>query len=173
MKRFCAITLIFTSFFFNNLLFSAETCSRTAIINHQEVLVDTDSSQKGEGLRFFLEKDEKAKEYLDLYQKNPQINLRSTIIGTVGTAMLFSSIFISSSGNNKKALIAGGATILALNFLITKTLESANENHLKRAIEEYNKRNIPKIYFGPSKLNENGIPTSYVPTIYFNKTWNF
>ncbi|HLW56607.1 MAG TPA: hypothetical protein VKY27_04425, partial [Bacteriovoracaceae bacterium] len=51
-------------------VFAAETCSRVAIINYQEVLVDVSSSNRGEGLRFYLEKDEVAKGLLDEYQEN-------------------------------------------------------------------------------------------------------
>ena len=48
--------------------YCAETCSRKAIVNYQEILVDGGSNKKGEGLRFYLEKDKYSKELLDKYQ---------------------------------------------------------------------------------------------------------
>lgn len=126
--------------------FAVETCSRTAIINYQEVLVDSNSSQKGEGLRFYLDKDPIAKEYLDIYKKNSAIQWPSAVIGTAGTGLLFFGFFNSNSENRRLYLISGTATIL-VNFLVARTLEVSNESNLKRAIEEYNKRNLPKILF--------------------------
>ena len=67
---------------------ATETCSRIATINFQEVLVDTNSTDKGEGLRFHLEKDPIAKEYLNLYQKNSAITWPTALIGTTGTGIL-------------------------------------------------------------------------------------
>jgi len=66
--RFFSLILILV-FTFNTSLFAVETCSRIAIINYQEVLVDSNASDKGEGLRYHLEKDPVAKEYLNTYQK--------------------------------------------------------------------------------------------------------
>lgn len=150
------IFIISTLFFFSTLAFTTqkaqavETCSRIAIINYQEVLVDSNTSEKGEGLRYHLEKDQTAKEYLDIYQKNSAIYWPSAILGTAGTGLMLYGFFNSDTENRRIYLIAGGATIL-VNFLVTRTLEITNESNLNKAIEEYNKRNLPKIFFNPEE----------------------
>jgi len=128
--------------------FAVETCSRIAIINYQEVLVDSNTSQKGEGLRYHLEKDAVAKQYLDTYQKNSGIRWPSAVLGTAGTGLLLFGFFNSDSENRRLYIISGTATIL-VNFLVARTLEVTNESNLNRAVEEYNKRNLPKIFFNP------------------------
>lgn len=128
--------------------FAVETCSRIAIINYQEVLIDSNTSQKGEGLRYHLEKDPVAKQYLDTYQKNSGIRWPSTVLGTAGTGLLLFGFFNSDSEDRRVYLISGTATIL-VNFLVSRTLEVTNESNLNKAIEEYNKRNLPKIFFNP------------------------
>ncbi len=130
---------------------ATETCSRIATINFQEVLVDPNSSQKGEGLRYFLEKDPESKNYLDLYQKGTEINWQNALLGTLGTGLILSSTMVNDS-QNKKVLLISGATFVLLNFLISRTLEVQNELNLEKAIEEYNKRNLPKIDFNPQAL---------------------
>lgn len=132
---------------------AVETCSRIAIINYQEVLVDSNASEKGEGLRYHLEKDPVAKEYLDTYQKNSAIRWPNALLGTAGTGLLLFGFFSSNSGDRQIYLISGAATIL-VNFLIARTLEVTNEANLNRAVEEYNKRNLPKIYFNPEGNRE-------------------
>ena len=129
---------------------AVETCSRVAIINFQEVLVDSNTSEKGEGLRYHLEKDPVAKEYLDIYQKNSAIRWPSAILGTAGTGLMLFGFFNSDTEDRRLYLIAGGATIL-VNFLVTRTLEITNEANLNRSIDEYNKRNLPKIFFNPEE----------------------
>lgn len=141
----------FLLFIFLNLILSfelraVETCSRIAIINYQEVLVDANASEKGEGLRYQLEKDPIAKEYLSIYQKNSNIPWHNAILGTAGSALLLYGFFSVNSQDRQIYLISGSATIL-INFLIARTLEVTNEVNLNRAIEEYNKRNLPKIFF--------------------------
>ncbi len=133
-----------------NHAWTVETCSRVAIINFQEVLVDSNTSEKGEGLRYHLEKDPQAKAYLDSYQKNSAIYWPSAILGTAGTGLMLFGFFNSDSEDRRLYLIAGGATIL-VNFLVTRTLEITNEANLNRAIDEYNKRNLPKIFFNPEE----------------------
>ncbi len=132
--------------------------------------MDTNSTQKGEGLRFHLEKDKKAKEYLDEYQKGTQIKWQNSLLGSVGTGLVLTSFLTNSSSNNKKSLLIGGATLIAINFLVAKTLESANEKNLINAIEEYNKRNLPKIYFSP-KAREGREPSGF--EVGLNKSWNY
>lgn len=125
---------------------AVETCSRIAVINYQEVLVDSNTSEKGEGLRYHLEKDPVARAYLDSYQKNSAIYWPSAVLGTLGTGFMIFGFFNSDSEDRRLFLLAGGATIL-VNYLVTRTLEITNEVNLNKAIEEYNKRNLPKIFF--------------------------
>ena len=150
--RIFLLTFILSSLLANT-TDAVETCSRIAIINYQEVLVDSNASEKGEGLRYQLEKDPVAKEYLDTYQKNSAIRWPSAVLGTAGTGLLIFGFFSSDSQDRQIYLISGGATIL-VNFLIARTLEVTNEANLDRAILEYNKRNLPKIYFNPEGNRE-------------------
>ena len=57
--------------------YGADTCSRVATINYQEVLVDLSNKNRGEGLRYYLEKDQISEDLLDEYQKNNRPTLRS------------------------------------------------------------------------------------------------
>lgn len=145
--------------------FANEACSRIAIINQQEVLVDPSTDRKGEGLRFHLEKDELAKKYLDEYQNVVQNNLRPAIIGTIGTGLVLSAFISNSSNDNRKALIIAGASTILINFLLDKTIEADNEKNLTRAIEEYNKRQNPKIFLKDQSSSNNGIM--------LEKSWQF
>lgn len=142
--------LVFLFIFNFSQVFAAETCSRIAIINYQEVLVDSNTSQKGEGLRYHLEKDPVAKQYLDTYQKHSSVTWPSAVLGTAGTGLLLYGFFNSDSENRRIYIISGTATIL-VNFLVARTLEVTNESNLNKAIEEYNKRNLPKIFFNPEE----------------------
>lgn len=166
------LKVIFLIFFFvlPALVNAVETCSRIATINYQEILIDSNSTDKGEGLRFHLEKDPIAKNYLNLYQKNSAITWPTAVLGTTGTGILLFGFFNRHSTDRPIYLISGTAVIL-VNFLIARTLEFNNEKNLTRAIEEYNKRNLPKIYFNPENpqgnINLNQIKIS------LNKEWTF
>ena len=139
--------------------FSADTCSRVAIINFQEVLVDNDSTQKGEGLRYHLKRDPLAEHYLNQYQEGNKISWQNAAIGTIGTTMLLSGLLSSgSSGKSRQNLILGGASVMLLNFLVAKTLEHENEGNLMKSIEEHNRRSHEKIYFNPSQNDDNAGP---------------
>lgn len=164
------LILILISFALHNNAYAAEACSRVAIINYQEVLVDTNSTQKGEGLRFHLEKDAKAKENLNKYQEGTQIRWQNSLIGSVGTGLVLTSFLTNSNDSTKRSLLIGGATMIAINFLVAKTLEAGNEKNLINAIEEYNKRNLPKIFFSP-KAREGRDPSSFEVGV--NKSWNY
>ena len=144
LRFFLAFLLIFVSL----PLYAIETCSRIAIINYQEVLVDANTSEKGEGLRYHLEKDPVALEYLNTYQKNSGIRWPSAVLGTAGTGLLLYGFFNSDPEDRRVFILAGTTTIL-VNFLVARTLELTNEANLNKAIEEYNKRNLPKIFFNP------------------------
>jgi hypothetical protein len=148
-------TLVFLSVFFATSAFSAETCSRVATINYQEVLVDVSSSNRGEGLRYYLEKDQIAKELLDEYQENNRPTWKSAAMSTLGTAMMLGGFLRTTDGENetftsKNFLIFGGATMIGVSYLISKTNQYTNEYLLLKSVDEYNKRNTPRIFFAPT-----------------------
>ncbi len=160
MRKAIAVALIFQVLMMAN-AFAADTCSRTAVINYQEVLVDTNSAQKGEGLRYYLEKDPKALELLNKYQKGTKTNWINAGLGTIGTLMILGGFLTTSSKSGKRSLLITGSSVIALNFLVAKTLEHKNESNLQQAIKEYNARNLPRIYFNPAERdpvtgNKNG-----------------
>ncbi len=136
-------------------LFAAETCSRVAVINYQEVLVDVSSKNRGEGLRYYLEKDEVSKSLLNEYQANNIPTWKSAALSTVGTGMLLGGLLRTSSGGegtitSRNFLLFGGMTMIGISYLISKTNQFNNEYLLLKSIEEYNKRNTPKIFFSPT-----------------------
>ena len=151
--------------------FSQEICSRVAIINHQEVLVDTNSTQKGEGLRYHLEKDPVARSYLDLYQKGTQIQWHSALLGTIGTGLAAAGL-LNNKSETKRTLLISGLSLILVNFLVAKTLEHENENNLTQAIKEYNKRNLPHIYFNPGKSDNRRDPSN-ASSVTIQKQWDF
>lgn len=149
------ISLLLLSVIFSAHIWAAETCSRVATINYQEVLVDVSSSNRGEGLRYFLEKDEIAKELLDEYQENNRPTWRGAAMSTLGTAMMIGGLMRTNSGDtetltSRNFLIFGGITMVGVSYLISKTNQVTNEYLLSKSIEEYNKRNTPKIFFSPT-----------------------
>lgn len=155
------LTVLISFLFLSLSALAVETCSRVATINYQEVLVDVSSKNKGEGLRYYLEKDEVAKGLLNEYQENNQPTWRSAALSTVGTTMIIASFLRTSGGNNdsitsKDFLLFGGATMIAVNYLISRTNSYNNEYLLSKSVEEYNKRNTPKIFFSPTNPN-NGL----------------
>lgn len=134
---------------------AAETCSRVATINYQEVLVDVSNKHRGEGLRYYLEKDEVAKELLNEYQENNRPTWKSAALSTLGTAMVLGSFLRTSDGQkdgiaSRNMLLFGGASMIAVSYLISKTKQYNNEYLLQKSVEEYNKRNTPKIYLAPT-----------------------
>lgn len=134
-----------------------ETCSRVAIINYQEVLVDTSSNSKGEGLRFYLEKDPNAKKLLNEYQEQNKPSLLATTTSTLGSAMILGGLLQTDENTsgitNRNSLIYGGLLLSTISYLVSKTLQYNNEELLQRAVEQYNKRNLPRIYFSPFQDN--------------------
>jgi hypothetical protein len=171
MKKLKILTILFLFGLSVNTQ-AAETCSRVAIINYQEVLVDTNSTQKGEGLRFHLEKDATALSYLDKYQEGTQIKWHNAILGTTGTTLILTALVSNASDNNRQSLIIGGASLILINFLVARTLEITNEANLLKAVEEYNKRNLPRIYFGPGN-NAARNPSGRSPHVMVEKGWSF
>lgn len=157
------------------LLFSQETCSRIATINYQEVLVDSNSVDKGEGLRFHLEKDPIALEHLNNYQKSSSHMFTNAVVGTVGTGLLLYGFF-SPGAEDRNIFIASGIATIFINYLISRTLDIQSETHLDQAIEEYNKRNLPKIYFKESEDQASlDFPHQFKQNLTLNigHTWNF
>lgn len=134
--------------------FAAETCSRVATINYQEVLVDVSSNNRGEGLRYYLEKDQPAKGLLDEYQENNRPSWKNAALSTLGTGMIAGGILRTGSGEgesftNRNVLIVGGISMIAISYLVSRTNQYKNEYLLQKSVEEYNKRNTPKIYLTP------------------------
>lgn len=131
--------------------YPSETCSRVAIINYQEVLVDTSSDAKGEGLRFYLEKDPSAAKLLDEYQEINKPSMWSAASSTVGSLMILTGLLQNSTSelSNRNTFIYGGLIISLISYLASKTTQFNSEKVLQRAVEQYNKRNQPRIYFSP------------------------
>jgi len=134
-------------------------------------LIDSNATQKGEGLRHYLEKDKVASDFLEKYQDGTKVQWHNAALGTLGTSMIISSFFVNSTGSNKKTLLIGGITSIVINFLMARTYEASNEKNLDRAIQEYNKRNLPQIEYNQSGLG-NTKSTSY-KTVYLEKKWSF
>lgn len=151
MLKLTVLFFLFTSFSAP----AVETCSRVATINYQEVLVDVSSKNRGEGLRYYLEKDQVSKELLNEYQENNRPTWKSAALSTLGTAMILGGLLRTSGGENetitsRNFLLFGGATMIAVSYLVSKTNQYNNEYLLLQSIEEYNKRNTPKIFFSPT-----------------------
>ena len=135
--------------------YAAETCSRIANINYQDVLVDVSANGRGEGLRYYLEKDELARDLLDEYQDNNRPTWKSAAASTLGTAMILAGILRNNDGENealtnKNFLLLAGATLIGVSYAVSKTNQFNNEYLLLKSVEEYNKRNSPKIFFAPT-----------------------
>jgi len=130
-----------------------EICSRVAEINYQEVLVDTISTKKAEGLRYYLDKDPKTKSMLNIYQDRSKPAWQHAALGTLGSLLILGGVFQVGSENsqffNRNTLFLTGGSLLIINYLIYNTVQQENEKLLGQAIIEYNRRNLPKIYFSP------------------------
>jgi hypothetical protein len=152
LLRILILLIIFPRLAYGN------SCSRVAAINYQEVLVDV-SNNRGEGLRYYLEKDPIAKELLDQYQDNNKSTWKKAALSTVGSGMILGGLLRSNDGENetftgRNSLLFGGAILVAVSYLITKTNQYNNEYLLLKSIDEYNKRNNPKIYFSPDQTQD-------------------
>jgi hypothetical protein len=142
---------------------AAESCSRVAIVNYQEILVDASSSNRGEGLRYYLQRDPVSKKLLEEYQENNRPRWQSAALSTFGTAMTLAGILRSNEGKNetltgRNTLIFGGLAMIGVSYLISRTNQYNNEWLLQRAVEEHNKRNTPRIFFSadPSQTRGSG-----------------
>lgn len=158
------LLVILTLFSISMECFSEDLCSRSVEINNQEVLIDLNSTQKGEGLKNYLEKDFQANSYYEKYQEGNKLKWQDTILGTTGTVAVLTGLSLGSqNGSTKKTFIISGAVLIGLHFILGYSLKKANESNLEKAIEEYNKRNFPKINVSENKGNE----------ILLAKTWEF
>lgn len=140
---------------------AAEECSRVAVVNYQEVLVDSSSSSRGEGLRYYLQKDPAAKRLLDEYQENNRPRWQGAALSTAGTALILAGLLRAGGGDpgefaNRNNLIIGGAAAIAVSYLISRTNQYNNEHLLQQSVEEYNKRNSPRIYFSTDPSARSG-----------------
>lgn len=149
------LTISITLILFSTLVGAAETCSRVATINYQEVLVDVSGNNRGEGLRYYLEKDQVAKELLDEYQDNNKPTWKGAAMSTLGTGMILGSFLSTGSGESegitsRNFLLFGGLSLIGISYLVSKTNQFNNEYLLSKSVEEYNKRNTPRIFFTPT-----------------------
>jgi hypothetical protein len=147
--------IILMSFLLSFPILAENVCSRVATVNFQQILVDVSSKNRGEGLRYYLEKDEVAKSLLNEYQDNNRPTWRSAALSTMGSAMILGGMLRTNSGDSEgitsqKSLLFGGISLIAMSYLISKTNQYNNEYLLLKSVEEYNKRNTPKIYFSPT-----------------------
>lgn len=148
--------LIFCLIFLTQAVQANETCSRIAIINYQEVLVDAGSGKMGEGLRFYLEKDPVSKDLLNTYQEKNKPTVLNASASTLGSIMVIGGLLQTSEDgavSSKNTLIYGGSLLIAVSYLAAKTMKFNNEKYLKQAIDQYNRRNSPRIYFSPYRDN--------------------
>lgn len=164
------IIIVFFALALSQATYASKICSRIAIINNQEILIDNNSLKKAEGLRFHLAKDEVAKSFLDRYQEGTTRIWHSAIIGTTGTGLIIGGLMSNSSSDNNSRLILGGVSLLIINYLVSQTLDYTNEFNLQKAVEEYNKRNLPKIYLKNHSNDDNSANAS---DIYLEKSWSF
>jgi len=147
---------------------AAEICSRVAEIGGQSVLIDSSSTQKGERLRPYLAKDAEASKFLTTYQDQLKMRWQNALLGTAGTGLTIAGLLTNDASNNRQTLLVGGITLIAINFLVARTLEASNEKNLLSAVEEYNKRNFPKIYLFKSDTNDQNNQG-----VLLNKSWGF
>lgn len=154
MSNFIHIALVIIISLISALSHASESCSRTATINYQEVLIDSANSLKGDGLRPYLSKDPQALQYLEIYQQNARPSFKSSFLGTTGVLLSLLSFTTNSENRapwNSSVLLTTGITLIVVNFIFNIQLQSNNEENLYRAIDEYNLKNTPKIDFSPDE----------------------
>jgi len=69
--------------------------------------------------------------------------------------MILGGLLRTNGGENEEFtsrnfLILGGVTLIGVSYLISKTNQYTNEYLLLKSVEEYNKRNTPRIFFSPT-----------------------
>lgn len=134
-------------------------CGRTAEINGENIAIDASTTQKGEGLRFYLTKDPEAKKYFDEYTESNKPNWKRIGVSTFGMGLIIGGFLSSNDTDNdffkRDTLLVSGVTIVALSFVYAKTRQSEKEVILQKSINEYNKRNEPKILITPQYRQDN------------------
>ena len=145
--------------FFNYSVFSAQNkCSRTVQINGKNVSIDASSTQKGEGLRYYLSKDPIAYQYFEQYTDSNKPNWRRIGVSTFGIGLITAGLLSSNETKNifykRDTLFYSGIGIVALSFLYAKTKQGEKEVWLEKSVKEYNKRSQPKIYWAPQYAPE-------------------
>jgi hypothetical protein len=153
MKNFFILLTIIVCFCTDSLL-ARDMCSRIAIINHQEVIIDTGPRFKGEGLRYYLSKDEQSLELLNKYQENQRPSSSLSFLSTTGSIFIIGGL-AQTDNNNSSTLITTGLFLSIVSILFTKTMLYDNEKLLKKSVDQYNRSNYPKIYFAPALDNYN------------------
>jgi len=153
--------LIFVLYLFLNItrIFASESCGRLAVINFQTVLVDSTSSLKGEGLRPYLSNEPRSLELLNTYQENAKPSLKSSFLSTLGFTMSILSLTVDKDKTgvySSRILLTTGISLIIVNFLFNKTMQHNNEANLKQAIDYYNSKNKPIIYFSPYSSSNPG-----------------
>lgn len=158
--------IIFLTILISFYSYSTETCSRIAVVNYQEILVDAGSSKKGEGLRYYLEKDPISKKLLDEYQEKNKPSKWGAASSSIGSVLVFSGLLQTNENDgffNRDNMLYSGVILIAISYLTSKTLQYNNEDYLKQAIDQYNKRNSPKIFFSPyADGNSSGVGVGVV-----------
>ncbi len=152
MKKIISIIILI----FSSNCIANQTCSRVATINYQKSLVDSGSNKRGEGLRFYLDKDPVSKNLLNEYQAKNKPTIFSASTSTAGSILILTGLLQTNDSDgiqNSNTLLYSGAFLVALSYLTSKTLKYNNEKLLKEAVDQYNKRNSPRIYFSPYKDN--------------------
>lgn len=132
---------------------------RTVQINGESIAIDASTTQKGEGIRYYLEKDPIALEYLNQYAQTNKPNWKRIAVSTFGVGLILGSIIASNETDNiflkRDTLLYSGLGIVALSFIFAKTKQGEQEIYLNQAIQEYNKRNKPEIIWSPQYHPEN------------------
>ena len=121
------------------------TCSRKAIHDNREILIDGYTGIKGSGLNDLMKNHQKAMQHLQRYQNSGEIRTFNLLSGTISTASILTGLLYTGDKTNKSNFLFFGGIVALVNFLTTKTVEFYNERELALAIDEYNKTSEAKI----------------------------
>lgn len=147
---------------------STQTCSRKAIYQNKEILIDGHTGAKGSGLVKILEKNPKALSHLNSYQNANDVQTFNLISGSVSTLSLLTGLLYTGDKNNKSNFLVFGGVVALINFLTTKTIHFYNERELTLAIEEFNKSS-------EHQIRSLDVPAQKQtkPSLFINKNWSF
>ena len=94
----------------------------------------------------------------DEYQEKSKPTILGASASTLGSLLILSGLIKTgeneNSANTNRFLLAGSA-LIATSYLISKTIQFQNEKILEKAVNEYNKRNDPKILITPQYRQDN------------------